>query len=224
MKSKTTKLFFIILCSILIIYVIYTIYNLIKSSRVNNNINNFEDVPNNTLQLSETTTPIVTAMAIPADEQIQTCTANNNIVGFCMNYDGCCAQQKSESKKCFCEHPFVQNCKNIYDECTKTSPTKNECKEKLKECCISYNKINIDSSNFGSSIMQDQTTQKICSIGSINGLSDDSMSLKCMELCQTTPECKAYSIDNINCKLFSSVNPLPTKPFTKILTDYYIKK
>lgn len=228
MKLNTIKIFYILICIIIISYLLYIIYNLL-SSRLHNNINiinKFEDVPENTQNTSETTTPLVTSMSIPTDEQVQTCKANNNIVGFCMNYDGCCDQQTSENYTCFCKHPFVQDCKNTYDECKSTSSDKEECKTKLKDCCTAYNKININNSNFQEPIKQDQVSQKICSIGSLHGLSSDSMSLKCMELCQTNQNCKAFSIDKVNCILFSGINPLPTKlqNTSKTKTDYYIKK
>ena len=226
MKFTSQKIFYIltcITCIILFIYILYTICNFFTSSRLNNYSNNkFEDTPPST---SDSTEPIVTTMVVPTDD-LQTCTANNNIVGFCMNYTGCCDQKTSDNNRCFCGHTIVQDCNNTYEECKKTSSNSEDCKSKLKDCCISYNKINIDSSNFEKPIKQLQTSQKLCSIGSINGLSTDSMREKCMELCQTNTDCKAFSIDNVNCALFNGVNPLPTKPSYKPQpkTDYYIKK
>ncbi len=225
MKLKTLKLFiipiFILICTILTIYLFYYIYNSYNPNKVNNRINKFEDTPATT-----TTEPVVTAMSVPTEELVETCSASNNIVGFCMNYKGCCGQQSAENNKCFCAHPFVKDCQSTYEECTKSSADKAECKDKLKECCTSYNKINIDSSNFEKPVNQDQISQKLCAIGSINGLSTDSMRLKCMELCQTNTNCKAFSIDSVSCLLFSDINPLPTKAPNKPKpqTDYYIKK
>ena len=61
---------------------------------------------------------------------------------------------------------------------------------------------------------------------------------KCLELCQTTPDCKSYSV-NVGkifqsygvCKLYDTVeisnpkiDPLSGKPANNISTDYYIKK
>jgi hypothetical protein len=228
MKLTTLNKFLIPICIIICsIFILYLVYNLLY--KLNNSTNRFEDIsPDNNQQSSITTQPVVTAMSIPTEELIQTCSANNNIVGFCMNYAGCCGKQSSESNKCFCEHPFVKDCNKTYDECKQTSQNSADCKDKLKECCTSYNNINIDNSNFEQPINRDQISQKLCSFGSINGLSTDSMKLKCMELCQTNNECKAYSTtSNMTCVLYDNILPIPTKIGAKVSkesTKYYIKK
>jgi hypothetical protein len=225
MKSKTLQTLqtlqtFYITISIIIsiIVIIYIIHSIYKSN--NKSINKFEDIP------ATTALPLPTPMSIPSEAIVQQCETSDNVVGFCLNYTGCCKQQASTNNKCFCDHPHIQDCNNIYDECIKTTPNSPDCKDKLKECCTSYNKINIDINNFDKPIKQIQNSRKICAIGTINGLSTDSVRLKCMELCQTNTNCKAFTIDSASCMLFSDISPLPTKLPGKndITTDYYIKK
>jgi hypothetical protein len=225
MKLKKLTLFYILICTVLIIYVLYFIYNLLYSSRLNNQSNKFEDIPAPSQTPAQTPVQIPGLTSMPTEEPVEQCSISDNIVGVCMNYAGCC-NQMSENNKCFCNHPFLQDCKKTYDECKKSSTTSEECKSTLKECCTAYNKINIDIDNFNKPIKQDQTSQRLCSIGTLNGLSTDSLRLKCMELCQTNTDCKAFSINDMNCILFNGINPLPTSALnkSKSLTDYYIKK
>jgi hypothetical protein len=151
-------------------------------------------------------------MSIPTDIG-KKCDGGVNLTTYCMNYNGCCASNNIANNSCFCNHPFVMNCKNEYDNCTG-----NDCQDKLKKCCMTYNNINIESNNFNKPIKQDQKSKIICAVNSIN------MDQKCMELCQTNTNCKAYSIDDINCILFSDIDPLPNNANYKTKTDYFIKK
>lgn len=158
-----------------------------------------------------TVTPEVTTMSIPTDIG-QKCDGGTNLVTYCMNYNGCCSSNNIANNSCFCNHSFVMNCKNEYDNCTE-----NDCQDKLKKCCMTYNNINIESNNFKKPIKQDQKSKIICTVNSSN------MEQKCMELCQTNTNCKAYSTNDINCILFSDIDPLPNNANYKTKTNYFIK-
>jgi len=178
----------------------------------------FEDI------ITQTTipesTPIPTPIPMPTDVETQ-CTADNNVIGYCLNYNGCCTQNTLLNSGCFCNHPLVQKCKDAYDKCisSQNKDSINNCKDILKSCCLDYNKINIDIANFNKPIKQEQQSKMICSVSSTKNIDQ-----KCMELCQTTPECKSYSVDTINCMLFSDIDPIQQKQGITPITDYYIKK
>ena len=192
-------------CLIIIILSIILIYKLFLS-----NFNEtFEDIP--------TTTPQPTPIPIPTDIDNK-CTADTNVIGYCLNYNGCCIQNTTINKDCFCTHPLVKNCNDKYNECKRTGDITN-CKDILKQCCLEYNNINIDNNKFQKPIKQEQQSKTICTINSTNNIND-----KCLELCQTIPDCKAYGVDNFKCSLFSEIDPLPTQRGYKPCTDYYIKK
>lgn len=186
--------------------VIYKVYKVSTGHNIDDAVNRFADIPNSTMPSATTD---ITNMSIPTEKA---CDGGSNLITYCMNYNGCCSQNNI-GNSCFCNHPFVMNCKNNYDSCKG-----NDCQAELKKCCMSYNNINIDSNNFKKPILQDQQSKRICSINSIN------MDTKCMELCQTNTNCKAYSLDDINCILFSDIDPLPNNANYKTKTNYFIKK
>jgi len=240
-KRYLILLFFIILCLILFIYLIYYIIKNKKNIlNILYNKSNFEDTtPNNeptTTNVSEETTKLMYGEdGPPKMEENKGCTANSDLVGMCADYENCCGKESNNT--CFCAHPFVINCKSEYDKCISNPDnktkynTKNKietfCKEQRKECCMPYNKINIDSSNFKEPIKATQTNNPICLLSSVNNIQQ-----KCMELCQTNPMCASYMVNPLSCKLFSNVNldmpkidsstgkPNPPNP----RNDYFIKK
>jgi len=195
-----------IICISVVIYLLYKVYKVSTGHNIDDAVNRFADIPNSTMPSATTD---ITNMSIPTEKA---CDGGSNLITYCMNYNGCCSQNNI-GNSCFCNHPFVMNCKNNYDSCKG-----NDCQAELKKCCMSYNNINIDSNNFKKPILQDQQSKRICSINSIN------MDTKCMELCQTNTNCKAYSLDDINCILFSDIDPLPNNANYKTKTNYFIKK
>ena len=192
MNKSTMRLCILLIC-ILLICIIYLFYKIYIKSQY---IDSFEADPEST----PSATPEITALSVPT--RAAQCTSNDNITEFCMNYDGCCDKNVSVGKGCFCNHRYVLNCKSEYDNCTGA-----DCKDKLKQCCTDYNKIDIDDNNFKQPIMQTQTSNQICSLNMINNIEQ-----KCMELCQTNTDCKAYNVDNLHCTLFNEINPLPVNP------------
>lgn len=152
------------------------------------------------IELYETSTPSPT-------NKTECNTNNMNIIDTCMNYDTCCPKNNIfEGNTCYCNHPYIQQCRNTFTD-----------KDQLKECCKKYNTININPDAFHKSIKQDQQSNIICSISSTKNLDS-----KCMELCQTNPQCKAYSADLFNCILFDNINPITNNKNST--TNYYIKK
>ena len=140
-------------------------------------------------------------------------------MGFCLNYSGCCAQGTMMGSDCFCKHPLVNKCKESYDECVKNNMDVNVCKSKLKDCCVDYNKIDIDSKYFQKPVKMEQESKMLCSLTGASNIQQ-----KCLELCQTNDKCKSYAVSNFNCMLFNDIDPSPTKSGITPMTDYYIKK
>jgi len=230
MNKKNIQIINYIAWIFLIIYILYKIYiryneyneyniivnvdNVDNVVNIDNVVNRFSDIPNTTSFLNAlSTTPVAPNLSSMPTTTIPQCNGGTNLLTYCMNYNGCCSQNNIGNNSCFCNHPFVMNCKNEYDKCTS-----NNCKAELKKCCMNYNNIDININNFEKPIKQEQQSKIICSINSIN------MDQKCMELCQTNTNCKAYSTDNINCMLFSDINPLQNNSNYKTNTDYFIKK
>jgi hypothetical protein len=222
MNKNNLQLLDNIICISLVIFLLYKTYisynSIVNVDSVDNVVNRFSDIPNTTSSLNVlsnvlSTTPITTNLTSMPTATTPQCNGGTNLITYCMNYNGCCSQSNIGNNSCFCNHPFVINCKNEYDNCTG-----NDCQAELKKCCVSYNNIDIDSNNFKKPIKQEQKSKTICSINSIN------MEQKCMELCQTNTNCKSYSIDNINCMLFSDIDPLQNNSNYKTKTDYFIKK
>jgi hypothetical protein len=136
-----------------------------------------------------------------------------------MNYDNCCTGSGTNpNSKCFCNHPFVSGCIEAYKSCLANMNNKNsvaddgKCNTILKGCCSKYASINIMNSNFQKPINAYQSSNQICSLNGLNNLEQ-----RCMELCQTNPKCKAYSLVVGGCTLYDNVNNNPGQK-----TDKYI--
>ena len=195
-KNKIIIIFIIIIIIIIIVclfyyllnyyeyYEYYEYYKDISSKKeiINNkkNINNEESVEEN------------------VEEPSGECNARNDIVDFCINYNKCCSD-KSTTKACFCEHPFIKKCRSEFESCLDNPEhiklygkkiVMEKCLEKNEKCCIPYNSLSISNTNFKSPIKNNPEHNIICSlIGTPNAEE------KCLELCNTNPECKAYSLD-----------------------------
>ena len=155
----------------------------------------------------------------PVMENPKGCPAVSDVVEFCIDYDACCANN-SGFNKCFCDHPSVKSCKNQYDACMQdpiaiklynTEQLKNKCKAQNTECCKAYNNITFSSSNFNEPIKNEQKDNLLCAIPPIKNITQ-----KCLELCQTNPECAAYSTTSLSCNLYNQISPVipKTDPFT----------
>lgn len=220
-----------------IILIIYLIYILIISL-YNKNKNKEKFVVTPTLGAVSTTAPAPEPSTLTIQES---CKAIDNVVDFCINYDSCCSNSNL-TKACFCNHPITLKCKAEYDTCISDTSLKNlyteeqlkqKCASQQKNCCIPYNSISLSSNKFDAPIKNEPNIKEMCSVSSIRNLDQ-----KCLELCQTNPECKAYSV-NVGkivqsygeCKLYDTVSildpqidPLSGKPKYNIATDYYVKK
>jgi len=204
----------------------------------------------------------------PVVEPSGECETKSDIVNFCINYKSCCGSNPESLKcicnhpvvkKCrkrfeSCITDPVQinklgkkivrtKCFSGEKELCNNDPTKiqyygkkavmEKCINQNKSCCVPYNSISISSDKFESPINNNPNINKICSIQSIPNLDE-----KCMELCQTTPECKAFSVDKGQvvqsvgkCTLYNDINisELKTDPNTgkkkqSTTAKYYIKK
>jgi len=233
-------LFFIILIIYLTYILIISLYN--KSLYKNND--NFVDTPKttpSTLLLTSLNTNTETSPPISIIDKQESCKAVDNVVDFCINYDSCCSNSNM-TKACFCNHPITLQCKTEYDTCMNDKSLtklyteeqiKQKCASQQKNCCIPYNSISLSSDKFDAPIKNEPSIKAMCSLSSIPNIDQ-----KCLELCQTNPECKAYSVnvgkivqsygecklyDNVS-KLDPQIDPLSGKPKNNIATDYYIKK
>ena len=161
------------------------------------------------------------------------CTATSDVVGFCIDYNNCC-RTKPSINKCICEHPFVKNCKSEYDNCINDQNNKNtytktqlieKCKSDNSNCCKKYNDIQINSNNFDPPIKRTQNQSILCNLTSIKNLEQ-----KCLELCQTNPECVAYASNKVTCNLYTGVTDYQPKldmngqDISNKNVNYYIKR
>ena len=173
---------------------------------------------------------------IPEDSG--SCNSKSDIVDFCINYQSCCSAN-SPTKECLCNHPFIQNCRTNFKTCLNTNPKQlskedlmKQCIQTHKSCCSAYNNnLQIRSNAFSVPIKNDPTIKKLCSITSVPDIEQ-----KCLELCTTTPNCVAYTLntgayvqDYGTCSLYDTISiatPLINKstgipiPFT---SNYYTK-
>jgi hypothetical protein len=212
-------IFIIILCIVFITLFYY--YNYDYYYDYTTNLSKFDDTPNEipiTTQSikDQASSQVYGPDGQPEMEESKGCEANGDMVGICMDYNNCC--NNTVANKCYCEHPFLVNCKAKYDECisanvSNLSPNnlKLQCLEQNKDCCKLYNNIEFDSDNFKAPVINNQTTGTICKLSAITNLNQ-----KCMELCQTEPKCKGYSVESsslgeINCSLHSIVSFNPPK-------------
>ena len=136
------------------------------------------------------------------------------------------------SNDCVCGHPFIQDCRQKFEACRTNNTTNKEimdrCIEENKACCRPYNSTSIYHTVFKPSILNEPIIAPICKI-----TNSPKLPQKCMELCQTNPKCKAYSIklgkivqDSGDCKLYDtvSINDTSNDPNKKEISgDYYIK-
>ena len=99
-------------------------------------------------------------------------------------------------------HRHLQTIQKVVTKTTYNTKTllTNKCKSDNAECCKKYNKISINSNNFGEKQNITQQDNLICNLSSIKNVEQ-----KCMELCQTNKNCAAYSTSNFGCNLFSNV-------------------
>ena len=107
------------------------------------------------------------------------------------------------------------------------------CLEENKNCCIPYNSLSISNTNFKFPIKNNPENNKICSL-----MNTPNSEEKCMELCHTNPECKAYSLEQgalvqnyTTCNLYNDIfidkinsNAYTGNPIQNTNADYYIKK
>lgn len=176
------------------------------------NVDGFEATPKTLFDISTAPTP---------ENKNTTCSNSTDMVNVCMNYENCCSGTGTNANsKCFCTHPFVGECNNTYNSCIKsvgTSGDTSKCDAILKNCCGKYTSIDILSSNFEKPINAVQSSNQICSLNGLNYLEQ-----RCMELCQTNPSCKAYSLVLGGCTLYDSVNNNLGKNTDKYI--YVVKK
>lgn len=234
--NKKNEVIIILIIIIIIICLIYYLLNYyeyyeesvnIKKNNNENKINSSEELINNDEEV--------------AQEPSGKCNTSNDIVDFCINYNKCCSE-KSTTKACLCEHPFIKKCRSKFDKCL-DNPEElklyggkilmDKCLEKNKKCCIPYNSLSISTNNFKSPIKNNPENNKICSLVNTPNAEE-----KCLELCNTRPDCKAYSLDKgalvqtyTTCNLYNDVsidkinsNAYTGKPIKKTNADYYIKK
>lgn len=167
---------------------------------------------------------------------VKACTADSDIVKVCLNYNDCCSNM-TPNNQCFCNHPVVQQCKSDYDSCISANPQDtSKCATQTKSCCTAYNSVSINYNNFNKPINYEQTNNKLCSVQLIKNLPQ-----KCLELCQTTPNCAAFSTNgDLYCNLYTAVDQDANevsqndiqeaaksnviKPLFNTKSKYYIKK
>ena len=213
-----------IFCAILIIFLFYLLIN-------NNNHSNFDDIiedapppepPTTTLEPTTTMPLYMRAYGpsgIPSVEKSKSCATNDSVLGFCMDYSNCCSG--SSSTNCICKNPIVSSCKKSYDECmsdtnTPTEKLRTMCGDKNKECCSNY-KYNSDPSLFNASIIGQQRDNILCDINGVKNIDQ-----KCQELCQTNPECVAYSLNEMSCSLHTKATFQPSEKSKNELTNYKV--
>jgi len=215
-KYKTTIIFLVVIVIIILLYIIYKYWlkQYWLKQYINKNKSNFVNATPVTTEPDEISSDEISKGAFgkdgpPVMGEAKGCSAVSDVVDFCKDYDICCANYNSNNK-CFCEHPITKSCKSIYDTCMNdptniklfnTSQLTDKCKSMNNECCKSYNKIAISSNNFNSPIKRNQTDNVLCNVSSIKNIEQ-----KCMELCNTTPECAAYSTTKLTCNLYKSVS------------------
>ena len=149
----------------------------------------------------------ISKATVKANEN-KNCSNNTEVISVCMNKDVCCGSNNMNStfnSQCYCIHPLVKDCNTKYKACVDDNGGNetDDCNNILKQCCGTYSNTNIMSSNFNKPISQQQDTNVLCSITGLGNLGE-----RCMELCQTNNNCKAYSIGYGKCNLFSSINPV----------------
>ena len=216
MYTKSKNVFnhlFSLLLILIILYLILILINIFYSK----NKENYEDTSN--------------PNALPQDSG--KCKTDSDVVDMCINYESCCIKGSTEKKECICKHPFVQNCRNTFTNCINNNPNNlsntdimNKCIEENKTCCKPYNSIQILSNIYNKPINNEPVINKICTINPINNIDQ-----KCMELCFTNPECKAYSVNKGavvqnygTCSLYSTADTLIDNKDKYVSATFYSKK
>jgi hypothetical protein len=167
--------------------------------------NRFEDIPTTTFDIANAPT---------VANKNASCGNPTDMVNICMNLDSCCnSKTTNENSSCFCNHPFVSGCNDAYKACIAEGGSGGDtsnCESILKECCGKYSSTDILSTNFQKPIDVKQSSNQICNLKGIPNLEQ-----RCMELCQTNPACKAYSLSLSasnystslgSCTLYDNVN------------------
>ena len=221
----------------------------IDGTQPNTTLPKVEDTKDTNKQTGETTMPDPTGTQplqydskgekVEMSSEIKGCNAQSaDLVGYCMDYVNCCGGSGEGPSKCICSHPLVSKCKTEYDSCMNdqdilkfytTEQRLKKCSEQIKGCCTPYGNVKGDASKFEPPIKANQKNDLLCALPAVKGLLS-----KCMELCQTNPDCKAFNTDDdIICNMFSAVNK--EKPMISALTgkvdpasqskmNYYVKK
>jgi len=186
---------------------VYVVIYIREKRTIHTRMNRFEDTPTTTFNISTAPTPA---------NKNTTCSNSTDMINVCMNYENCCTGSGVNlNSKCFCSHPFVGECNDAYKACIAnvgSSGDTSSCDSTLKGCCAKYSNIDIFSSNFQKPINAMQSSNQLCTV---NGLPN--IEQRCMELCQTHPDCKAYSLAIGGCTLYDTVNDNSGKS-----TDNYI--
>ena len=167
------------------------------------NFNDTENAPETTMSAELINEQAFGEDGPPKMGEATTCNSVIDVVGVCIDYQTCCSEP-SEYNKCACEHPFTKACKTKYDSCV-NSANKNKdmitkCNSVNSDCCKEYNNIKINSSNFTGPKHITQSDSKLCTISS-----GKNIDLKCLELCQTYPNCASYSTTDYSCNLYNKV-------------------
>ena len=237
MKINKKKLCIIILIiSVIILSLFCYLINTNENYEDNLTMKDIE----NTVQEEINSSPQKTTEEIIEEPQ-EKCKTEGDLVNFCINYKSCCGSG-STTKECICSHPVVKNCRQQFENCINDEEQikiygkqalMDKCMDENKACCIPYNSISINSDNFKTPIKNNPTIHKMCSISSIPNVEE-----KCMELCSTNPECKAFSVNKGQlvqtygtCNLYNAIkinqpkiDPLTGKEKETTNADYYIKK
>ena len=237
MKLNKKKLFItILIISVIILSLFCYLINTNENYKDNLTMKDIE----NSIQEEINSSPQKTTEEIIEEPQ-EKCKTEGDLVNFCINYKSCCGTG-STTKECICSHPIVKNCRKQFDTCINDKEQikiygkkalMDKCIDENKACCIPYNSISINSDNFKTPIKNNPTIHKICSISSIPNVEE-----KCMELCSTNPECKAFSVNKGQlvqtygtCNLYNAIkinqpkiDPLTGKEKETTNADYYIKK
>lgn len=154
------------------------------------------------------------------------CSRNDNIVDVCMNHSGCC--KNNPTGKCYCDHPFVKSCQDDYKTCINTGTSADQCQSKLQNCCGEYKNKPISQDNFKLIGKNSPSNEQICSLIGANDMKN-----KCLELCETNPQCMAYSVDAMMCNLYNKIdrdfidsqnNGGYSRGGNNTNADYYVRK
>lgn len=223
--NKNNVTCFNIICIIIIIFLIYLLINN-KNPNPNpnykkDNFNSMQDAINAALNPATTIPPNVRAFGpggVTTAVDAKPCSTTNDVLGFCKDYENCCSG--SASTNCMCINPVVTECKKEYDACMSDTNTpvvqlRATCGEKNNTCCSKYNG-NIDKNLFNEPVIGAQVDNVLCDTGSIKNVEQ-----KCLELCQTNPNCAAYSLTDISCKLHNKATLIPPTTVDKSANNKY---